>query len=144
MGSLLGKIYSALLHEVRLWVTIAKIIMDAIMSIAYKHINHGLQSTSVVYNCSQSNSSGWVRVLILQEINILRDKRCGHTGLFSMCTATANRLWMLCQFTNKHLIYYQCPDSHVDMYTHKLCVKSHLREFFNCLHCEFLNREKFC
>ena len=32
MGSLLGKIYSRLLHEVQLWVTIAEIGMDAIMS----------------------------------------------------------------------------------------------------------------
>ena len=38
------------------------------------------QSTSV-YNCSQSNSSGWVRVLILQAINALRDKGFGHTIL---------------------------------------------------------------
>ena len=32
MGSLLGKIYSGLLHEVQLWVAIAEIGMDAIMS----------------------------------------------------------------------------------------------------------------
>ena len=32
MGSLLGKIYSGLLHGVQLWVTIAEIGMDAIIS----------------------------------------------------------------------------------------------------------------
>ena len=31
----------------------------------------------------------------------LRDAR-----LFSMCTTTANGLWILCQFTNKHLVYH--------------------------------------
>ena len=37
MGSLLGRIYSGLLHEVRLWVAIAEIGTDAIM--AYKHLS---------------------------------------------------------------------------------------------------------
>ena len=32
MGSLLGKMYSGLLHEVRLWVAIAEIFMDTFMS----------------------------------------------------------------------------------------------------------------
>ena len=30
------------------------------------------------------------------------------------------------------------------MYTHKLCVKSHSHEFFNCLDHEFPNQENFC
>ena len=30
------------------------------------------------------------------------------------------------------------------MYTRKLCIKSHSREFFDCLDYEFLNWENFC
>ena len=72
------------------------------------------QSTSV-YNCSHSNSSGWVRELILQVINALLDEGFGHTRLYSLCTATANGSWILCQFTNKHLVYvhYRHPDAHI-------------------------------
>ena len=72
------------------------------------------QSTSV-YNCSQSNSSGWVRALILQLINTLLDEGFSHMRLYSLCTAIANGSWILCQFTNKHLvyIYYRCPDAHI-------------------------------
>ena len=102
------KIYSGLSHEVQLWVAIAEIGTDAIM--------HNVQMASLltlkpcvsVYSCSWSNSSGWVWALMLQVINALHNKRFGHTRLFSMCTCTttANRSWMLCQFTNKHLIYY--------------------------------------
>ena len=74
-----------------------------------------LQSTivaKVIYN-----SSGWVWMLILQAISTLRNQRFGNMRLFSMCTATANGLWILCQFTNKHLIYYWCPDAHVHSLT---------------------------
>ena len=74
--------------------------------------SHGLQNTSV-YNCSQSNLSGWVRTIIWQAINALCNKRFDHMRLFSMCTATANRSWILGRFTNKHLVHYWHPDAHV-------------------------------
>ena len=34
-----------------------------------------------------------------------------------MYTDTVNILWILCQFTNKHLIHYWHPDAHVRMWT---------------------------
>ena len=110
MGSLLRKINSGLLHQVCLWVAIAEIGTNAIMSRWPLSLSHdGLQSTSV-YNCRQSNSSSWVRALILQAINALCDKKFAHMRLFSMCTvATANGSWILCQVTNKHLAYYRHP-----------------------------------
>ena len=49
------------------------------------------QSTSI-YDHSQSNSSGQVQVLMLQAINALHDKGFGYMRLYSLCTATANRL----------------------------------------------------
>ena len=66
MGSLSG-----LLHEVRLWVTIAEIGTDTIIYVqmAYKHLSHGLLSTSVRLQPKYCNLSGQVqavRVLILQ------------------------------------------------------------------------------
>ena len=94
-----------------------------------KAMGSSKQENTSVYNCSL------VQALILQAINALRDKGFGHTRLYSLCTATANGSRTLCQFTNKHLIYYWCPDAR------KLCVKCHSCEFFNCLDCEILNRE---
>ena len=95
MGSLLEKIYSGSYEEVQLWVAIAEIDTDTIMSMqmACKHLS-GLQSTSV-YNCNQSNLSGLVRVLILQAISALHDKRFAYAHetikfFLAMCTATAN------------------------------------------------------
>ena len=93
---------------------------------AYKNnLSYGLQST--FYNWYRTNLNGWVQVLILQAMNALLDKRFGprfgHTRLFSMCTATADGLWILCQFINKHLIVQML------MYMCKLCVKSHSSEF---------------
>ena len=30
-----------------------------------------------------------------------------------LCTTTANRSWILCQFTNNHFVFYQSPDTHI-------------------------------
>ena len=97
MGSLLGKIYSGLLHEVRLWVAIAEIGTDAIMSMqmAYKHLS--LKPWIAKYfdlQLQPKNLSGWVRALILQVINALRNKGLPmHTRLlnfFYVHSYTAN------------------------------------------------------
>ena len=87
MGSLLGKFYSGLLQEVRLWVAIAEVGRHIYVHMAYKlmfkskAIGSSKQQTTSVYNCSRSNSSGRMRVLILQVINALHDKGFGHTRL---------------------------------------------------------------
>ena len=104
------------LDEVWLWIAIVETGTDAMMHdfqmaglsiLKPKAMGHGLQSTSV-YSCSRSrsNSSGWVRALILQMINALRDKSFGHTRLFSMCA-------QLLQTDREHLVYYWRQDAHV-------------------------------
>ena len=76
------------------YMAIAEIGTEAIMSRWSIYKPWVLQST-LLYNCSRSNSSGysWVWVLILQMINALHDRKVWphrDARLFSMCTATAN------------------------------------------------------
>ena len=134
MDLLLGKIYSGLLHEVRLWVAIAEIGIDVW---PINKLSHGLQSI-LVYNCSQSNSGGlmWV-IILLQAINALHNKR--FETIFYV-----HSYWNCEYCASLQSSISSIPGVQVLVYTRKFCVKSHSCELSDCLGREFLNWENFC
>ena len=86
--------------------------------------------------------------LVLHAINAHLNKGSGHTRQYytlrtaTQCKWIMNTVGCSYQFTNyklaSHLLLH---GDQMLMYTRKLCVKSCLREYLDCLNCEFLNRE---
>ena len=68
------------------------------------------------------------------------NKGSGYIRLFSLCKTTANRLWILCCFTNKYFVYITRVQTLI--YMCKCCIKCCSCECFYCLDHGFLNQEK--
>ena len=124
MSSLLGKTYSGLLHEVRLWVAIAEIGTDAMMhdfqmaglsTLKPKAGSCKVLQSTVVADREVTRVVGCGRLYILQVINALRDKRFGHTRLFSICAQLlqTDREYIVPVYKKASLVCYWRPDAHV-------------------------------